>query len=105
MVFAGVIHRHRDYINTKNLKRVTVVDETDVETFRKNFKKCSDLVDAHDPSRARDGAVPPPDDVLANIRTLADWAEEIRKKQAALALVTPHARCLSSKSPEDRGNP
>lgn len=84
VAFAGVIHRHRDYIDTKNLKRVTVVDESDVETFRKNFKKCSDLVDAHDPSRARDGTVPPPDDILADIKILADWAESIRTRQNAL---------------------
>lgn len=84
VAFAGVIHRHRDYIDTKNLKRVTVIDETDVELFRKNFKKCSDLVDAHDPSRARDGAVPPPDDILADIKVLADWADSIRKRQNAL---------------------
>lgn len=84
LAFAGVIHRHRDYIDTKNLKRVTVVDETDVETFRKNFKKCSDLVEAHDPSRARDGTVPPPGDILADIKVLDDWADAIRKKQAAL---------------------
>lgn len=85
VAFAGVIHRHRDYIDAKNLKRVTVIEGADVETFRNNFKKCSDLVDAHDPSRARDGAVPPPDDILADIKTLADWAESIRARQNALA--------------------
>ncbi len=84
VAFAGVIHRHRDYIDTKNLKRVTVIEGADVETFRKNFKKCSDLVEAHDPSRARDGAVPPPDDILADIKILADWAESIRARQNAL---------------------
>ncbi|MGX5826001.1 AAA family ATPase [Mesorhizobium sp. 43Arga] len=84
VAFAGVIHRHRDYIDTKNLLRVTAIEPSDVEVFRKNFKKCSDLVDAHDPSRARDGTVPPPDDILADIKTLADWAESIRTRQNAL---------------------
>jgi len=51
---------------------VDVIEDADVETFRKNFKKCSDLVDPHDPSHARDGAVPPLDDILADIKTLAD---------------------------------
>lgn len=84
VAFAGVIHRHRDYIDTKNLKRVTVIEDADVETFRNNFKKCSDLVEAHDPSRARDGAVPPPDEILADIKTLADWGASIRDRQKAL---------------------
>lgn len=84
VAFAGVIHRHRDYIDTKNLLRVTAVLQSDVEIFRKNFKKCSDLVEAHDPSRARDGTVPPPDDIFADIKTLADWAESLRKRQNTL---------------------
>lgn len=84
VALAGVIHRHRDYIDTKNLKRVTAVDASDVETFRKNFKKCSDLVDAHDPSRARDGAVPPPDEIAADIKTLAEWADSLRQRQNAI---------------------
>jgi hypothetical protein len=85
IAFAGVIHRHRDYIDTKNLKKIAAVKEADVETFRKNFKKCSDLIDAHDPSRARDGAVPPPDDILADIKVLADWAQSLRSRHKALA--------------------
>jgi energy-coupling factor transporter ATP-binding protein EcfA2 len=85
VAFAGVIHRHRDYIDAKNLLRVTAIKPSDVEVFRRNFKKCSDLVDAHDPSRARDGTVPPPDDILADIKTLADWAESIRTRQNALS--------------------
>lgn len=84
VAFAGVIHRHRDYIDTKNLKNITVIEGADVETFRKNFKKCSDLVEAHDPSRARDGVVPPPVEILADIKILADWAESIRTRQKAL---------------------
>ncbi len=81
VAFAGVIHRHRDYIDTKNLKKVTAIVESDVETFRANFKKCSDLVEAHDPSRVRDGTVPSPDEVVADIQVLASWADAIRKRQ------------------------
>jgi hypothetical protein len=37
-----------------------VLTEGDVTIFSANFKKCSDLIEAHDPSRARDAEVPPP---------------------------------------------
>src|SRR5271155_3923026 len=37
------------------LKRVVAVEASDVDIYRNNFKKCSDLVEAHDPSRGRDG--------------------------------------------------
>jgi len=85
VVFAGVILRHRDYLDTKNLKKITAVDEADVETYRSNFKKCSDLVDAHDPSRGRDGEVPSPDELMADIKALGDWASAIRDKQKSIS--------------------
>jgi energy-coupling factor transporter ATP-binding protein EcfA2 len=49
VVFAGVILRHRDYIDTKYLKKILAVEAADVDIYRDNFKKCSDLVEAHDP--------------------------------------------------------
>jgi energy-coupling factor transporter ATP-binding protein EcfA2 len=85
VVFAGVILRHRDYLDTKNLKKITAVEAADVDVYRNNFKKCSDLVEAHDPSRGRDGAVPPPDEIMADIKALSDWASSIRDKQKAVA--------------------
>ena len=85
VVFAGVILRHRNYLDTKHLKRVTAVDAADVEVYRKNFNKCSDLIEAHDPSRGRDGAVPPPAEIMADIKVLSDWATGLRTKQNAIA--------------------
>jgi hypothetical protein len=80
-----VILRHRNYLDTKHLKRVTAVGAADVEVYRKNFNRCSDLVEAHDPSRGRDGAVPPPDEIMADIKILSDWATNLRTKQNAIA--------------------
>jgi AAA domain, putative AbiEii toxin, Type IV TA system len=71
VVFTGVILRHRDYIDAKNLNKVAALETADVEIYRNNFKRCSDLIEGHDPSRGRDGTVPPPDDINADIRTLA----------------------------------
>lgn len=79
------ILRHRDYIDTKYLKKITAVEAADLDTYRNNFKKCSDLVEAHAPSRGRDGAVPPPDEVMADIKALADWASAIKGKQNAIS--------------------
>lgn len=85
IVFAGVLHRHRDYIDTKNLAKVTVLVEGDVTIFSANFKKCSDLIEAHDPSRARDAEVPPPDEILSDIKALSDWAASLRDRQRLVA--------------------
>ncbi len=80
IVFANVIMRHRDYINTKELKRVTALEDGDVQTFQSGFKKCCDFVDAHDPSRGHDPEPPEPDDIMRDIRVLKDWSEALRGK-------------------------
>lgn len=84
IVFSGVIHRHRDYIDAKHLKKVTVLDEADCVVYDAGYHRCCDLIEAHDPSRGRDAAVPPPDEILKDIRTLSDWAASLRDRQRAI---------------------
>lgn len=83
--FCNVINRHRDYIDAKNLKRVTVLTETDTASWAAGFKICCDITDAHDPSRGRNASPPPPDDLLKHVGELKDWAENLRVRQAAIA--------------------
>ena len=85
IVFAGVLMRHRDYIDTKHLKKVTALLETDTEAFRAAFKKCSDIIEAHDPSRVRNEEPPPPSEILDDIKALKDWAESLRIRQNSIA--------------------
>lgn len=80
IVFANVVIRHRDYIDTKRLKQVTALEEIDVKTFENGFKKCCDFVDAHDPSRGHDPEPPEPAEIMADIKTLKDWSEGLRSK-------------------------
>lgn len=85
IVFANVIMRHRDYVNTKDLIRVTALEETDVDIFQRGFKKCCNFVDAHDPSRGHDPEPPEPDEMQRDIQTLKDWSEALRAKMNAVA--------------------
>lgn len=80
IVFADVIKRHRDYINTKGLKRVTALDENDVAIFLQNFDKCSDYIDGHDPSRGHDLELPEPDELASDVKALNAWSKTLRKK-------------------------
>lgn len=84
VAFCGVILRHRDYINAKNLRRATVFAESDYQEFDKGFQKCCDLIDAHDGSRGRNAAPPTPDEVLADIQAVRGWADSLRQRQNAL---------------------
>ena len=85
IVFAGVILRHRDYINTKGLNRVTALDGDDVTAFNAGFKKCCDYVEAHDASRGRDSDPPDPTDLMEDIQSLNEWSTELRAKMNAVS--------------------
>ena len=81
VAFFRVIQRHRDYIDTKHLKKATVLTEADCDRFNVGFKKCCEIVDSHDPSRTRNAGVPSPSELLKDIKLLRDWEEGIRAKQ------------------------
>ncbi len=81
VAFNSVILRHRDYVNTKNLRRATVLTEQDCDIFDKGFQKCCDLTDAHDGSRGRNSAPPTPDEMLADVQVVRTWADDLRKRQ------------------------
>ena len=83
IVFAGVILRHRDYINTKGLGRVTALEQSDVATFTAGFKRCSDYVDAHDASRGRDSDPPDPQELMQDIQNLKIWSTDLRSRMNA----------------------
>ena len=68
VAFNGVIVRHRDYVNTKHLRKTTVLTGQDCDAFDVGFKKCCDQTDAHDPSRARSDEPLSPDDILKDVR-------------------------------------
>ncbi len=81
IVFANVILRQREYVDTKNLRAVTVLDNGDIDAFDAGFKKCCDFTEAHDSSMGMDQEVPVPDELLSDIQSLKDWAEAIKEKR------------------------
>ena len=80
-VFCGVVVRHRDYINTRHLKKVTALTEADVQDFHAVFQRCSGFIPSHDKSRARDEEIPPPNELDAEIGKLKTWEADLRKRQ------------------------
>jgi energy-coupling factor transporter ATP-binding protein EcfA2 len=85
IAFSHVVMRHRDYINTKDLKKVSVLTDADCDVFAAGFKKCCDVVDAHDPSGGRNAAAPPPADLFQDIQALKDWTASLRDRQKKVA--------------------
>ena len=72
---------HRDYIETKHLRKAVVLTDSDCDAFHAGFKKCCDVTDAHDPSVGRNGLPPTPSEVLKDIQDLADWTASLRSRQ------------------------
>jgi len=85
VAFFRVVQRHRDYIDTKHLKKASVLTEADCDAFHAGFKKCSEVVDAHDPSSGRNADAPPPNDLMQDIQALKDWVASLRDRQKKVA--------------------
>lgn len=85
IAFFRIVQRHRDYINAKDLKKVSVLTEADCDAFSVGFKRCCDIVDAHDPSSGRNAAAPPPNDIFQDIQALKDWVSSLRDRQKKVA--------------------
>ncbi|MCJ2065981.1 AAA family ATPase [Methylobacterium sp. J-088] len=85
VAFCGVINRHRDYIATKDLLKVTTLTAADVEAFAAGFKRCCDQTESHDPAPGRNAAPPIPEELLKAVQDLSDWVERVREQQKAVA--------------------
>jgi hypothetical protein len=84
-VFRGIVVRHRDYVNLKDLRLVTVVTATHCERLQRLFQRCCDITQAHDRSSLRSFGVPRPDEALADLTELRAIVEEIRNLQKTMA--------------------
>jgi hypothetical protein len=81
IAFAGVVQRHRDYIETRHLRKTIVLTDSDCDAFHAGFKRCCDITDAHDPSVGRNAQPPAPSEILKDIQDLADWTASLRSRQ------------------------
>jgi ABC-type proline/glycine betaine transport system ATPase subunit len=84
VAFCNVVNRHHDYINSRDLKKVTALTEADATAWAAGFKTCCDITDAHDPSRGRNAASPPPADLLKHVQDLSTWVTNLRERQKQL---------------------
>jgi len=85
VAFLKTILRHRDHISVNmNFKKVSVLDLQDCDDLINAHKKCCDITEAHDLSRARGPSLPDPTEILKDIERLESWITRIRHKQKAL---------------------
>ena len=58
VVFNGVVRRYRDWIRVDGLKDVVGFNDAECMEINRLYQRCNDLVDAHDPSSAKNASVP-----------------------------------------------
>jgi hypothetical protein len=83
VIFAGVVQRYRDWIRVDQLDKAVGFEEPECRKIRQLHKRCCRVVDAHDPSSAKDVGVPSAADLKSDIKTLCDIIEEVKKKRVA----------------------
>lgn len=81
-VLGGTVQRFKDYIDVKKLRMVVGLQESEVEEILRINQRCHDLVEAHDPSSAKDEPPPTPDELkqdIADLRKLIQTITDRRK--------------------------
>ncbi len=80
-VLNGTVQRFKDYIDVKRLKLVIGLQEAEVEEILRINQRCHDLVEAHDPSSAKDEPPPTPDELKQDIADLQRLIQKITTRR------------------------
>lgn len=84
VAFQRTVLRHRDYIDSGDLRKVSALTLADCDDFRRHFHKCCDVTNSHDRSPGRNPEHPEPLELLADIAALDNWVKGLRDRQKAI---------------------
>lgn len=80
-VLNATVQRFRDYIEIKNLGMVVGLEKAEVDEISRLYQRCHDLVEAHDPSSAKDEPPPTPDELEQDITDLKKLIQCIKDRR------------------------
>lgn len=86
VIFNGVIHRYRDYINVRNLDKVVGFTVDECNEIARLYKAYCDETEAHDKAPTKDAPVPTPEQLgkhIADLKTVIDKIKTRRREGAA----------------------
>lgn len=84
-VLGGTVQRFKDYIDVKKLRMVVGLQESEVEEILRINQRCHDLVEAHDPSSAKDEPPPTPDELKQDVADLRNLIQIITARRKELS--------------------
>jgi hypothetical protein len=79
---APVLRRMSNKVDTKGLKKLTVLTLQDCESMREAFGRCSRLL--HSDASALNSPLPRPEAVQAEVTALKQWVDDLRGRQRAV---------------------
>lgn len=82
LVLNGVVQRYRDWIRVDNLDEVVGFDATEHREIAGLYKRCCEVVDAHDPASAKNAPAPTPSDLYLDLQRLKALVAAIRARRA-----------------------
>lgn len=77
----GAVVRFGRAVQTQRLRRITDIEDADVEAVDAGMAKASRFLVGHDQPAAICEPVPPPDELEADIEALSSWVEVIRRRR------------------------
>lgn len=82
LVFNGVVRRYRDWIQVGNLEEVVGFEAAEYKEIARLYKRCCDVVDAHDPASAKNAPAPSPQELNGDLNDLKAVIGLIRARRA-----------------------
>lgn len=80
-----IVVRHRDYINPKDIVKLSALSKTSCESWYNHYSNCCDYVSAHDTSRARNQSLPEPAQLLQECNNLSAWVKNVKEDQKQIS--------------------
>jgi hypothetical protein len=88
IVLNGVVRRYDQYIRVDNLKGVMGLEQVEHDEILRLYRACHDIVNAHDPSSAKNASVPSAQQLGKDIEALkatVNRIKDMRKKGSVVA--------------------
>jgi energy-coupling factor transporter ATP-binding protein EcfA2 len=80
-VLNATVQRFHDYINVTKLEKVVGLEKTEVDEILRLNQRCNDVVEAHDPSSAKNEPPPIPDELKQDIEDLKKLIQKIKARR------------------------
>jgi len=88
-IFGDAVSRFRTYINVKHVERVVGFSQAEFDELKRLFDKCSDVIEAHDPSMGQNKTVPDADELRLDIEGAFAFMETVKARQTKFAKAPP----------------